>query len=672
GGTARAVAGWSGALAAQGVVCHHLSLAAPAGDTEVLPPAAAGGRLHRLPAFWWGGRPMARPLGVGRAAARLLREQAIDVVHVHGLWSPAMHAVCAAARAQGVPLVVSPHGMLTPWALRQHAWKKRLAWRLYQHRDLRSAAVLHATADTEAAELRGLGLRNPLAVVANAVDLPPWREPVPGRPPRTVLFLSRIHPKKGLLRLVEAWARLRPASWRCVVAGPDEGGHLAEVRRAVQAAGLDADFSFPGPVDDAAKWDLYRSASLVVLPTHSENFGLVVAEALACGVPVITTRGAPWRELAERQCGWWIDPGTEPLAAALREAMALTDGQRWEMGRRGRLLVEERYSWTRAAAEMAQVYDWCVKRGPPPPALAAAGRENRPPGRPPEIAVLMATCNGARFVGEQIESVFRQSDDGWRLWIRDDASTDGTPVLLAAIAERQPQRIRLVTDAAGRLGACQNFHRLLQVAEGDYFMFCDQDDVWRPDKVAVMMQKMRELENAHPGLPLLVFSDAVVVDEALAVLAESFWQRTRLDPRQARNLNRVLFGNVVAGCCTLFNRAAREAVLPIAPEAVMHDWWLAIEVAGRGMVDFVPQATTLYRQHPANLVGARSVGTAYFFGQLRRLWAVLRNYAVMYRLARRRGLPVSLWAATGWKIGSLAGRFLAPAGWSRPQNRGGA
>jgi len=313
------------------------------------------------------------------------RERRINLIHSHEIWTQPNHAAAAVARELGLPLVVSTHGMLEPWAWRHRAWKKRPAWWLWQHRDLRSAAALRATAPQEVDALRALGLRNPIALIPNGVDLPedagPKPEngsrmtriprlqvaaggPAPGK--RNALFLSRIHPKKGLLNLVAAWSQARPAGWRMVVSGPDECGHTEQVKQAVAAARLSEEFDFTPPAYGAQKQELYANADLFVLPTFSENFGIVIAEALAAGVPVITTKGAPWEELRTRQCGWWIDIGVESLAAALREATSLSDQQRQEMGRKGRCLVEEKYAWPHIGREMSDVYQWVTGRGPRP------------------------------------------------------------------------------------------------------------------------------------------------------------------------------------------------------------------------------------------------------------------------------------------------------------------
>jgi glycosyltransferase involved in cell wall biosynthesis len=306
--------------------------------------------------------------------ASVLRERCrtgvIDIVHDTGLWLPTNHAAATTARQTGIPFIVSPRGMLATWSLRSKGWKKRLAWHLYQRRDLMGVRVLHATSTAEANDFRSLGFRQPVAVIPNGVELPnrPNDRPNSGKQ-RVVLFLGRIHPVKGLVNLVRAWAQLRPSNWRVIVAGGNENGYQAEVEAAVRELGLATHFSFVGPMDGSVKWDLYRSADLFVLPSHSENFGLVVAEAMACGLPVITTKGTPWEVLEHARCGWWIDIGAEPLAHALREAVALSDAERREMGRRGRRLVETEYTWSAVAEQMTSVYRWVLGQGERPACL---------------------------------------------------------------------------------------------------------------------------------------------------------------------------------------------------------------------------------------------------------------------------------------------------------------
>jgi len=317
---------------------------------------AKGGTSRSVPALVNAIRAQGTDIDLATRGAAL-RDFPVDLIHDHGIWLPHNHRVASFAHKHGIPRVVSPRGMLEPWAREHQGWKKRLAWWLFQKRDLMSAAALHATSSDEADNLRRLGLNRPVFVAPNGVDLPPMeRETESGNREKEVLFLSRIHPKKGLNLWVEAWDKVRPDGWKMVVAGNDEGGHTAVIQRAVRERKLEEVWSFPGELNDNAKWEAYARASVFVLPSFSENFGNVVAEALAAGTPVITTTGTPWREVETKGCGWWVMPRTEDLAQALAEATSTPTAQLRDMGERGRIWVRNAFSWESTAKTMIAEY----------------------------------------------------------------------------------------------------------------------------------------------------------------------------------------------------------------------------------------------------------------------------------------------------------------------------
>lgn len=297
----------------------------------------------------------------------LCRQRQISLIHLHGMWSPFLAVAALVAHRCRIPLVISPHGCLEPWALRYKRIKKLLALKTYQGAVLRSASLFVATADQELKSLRSLNLHRPVAVIPVGIDIGPVSRRNASSEVRTLLFLSRVHPIKGLLDLVEAWAAVRQPGWRVVIAGGDEEGYRAKVEALIQAKGLDSDFEFAGYVDGARKQACFDQADVFILPTYSENFGIAIAEALANELPVITTTGAPWSELVAHRCGWWVEPGVPGISRALVEAMVCAPDELREMGKRGRELVIEKYSWERIGATALEVSSWLLDQSRPKP-----------------------------------------------------------------------------------------------------------------------------------------------------------------------------------------------------------------------------------------------------------------------------------------------------------------
>lgn len=310
------------------------------------------------------------PLGIpaklrrSPALSAFLRREAsrFDLIHVHGLWEwPCVDARRAAVR-HGLPLVVSPRGSLEPWSLRQRAWLKRVALATWEGRNLSACSLLHATARAEAEQLRRLGLTAPIAVVPNGLVFPPAPEGPRSDPP-IALFLARLHPKKGADMLLRAWAKAAPSGWRLVLAGPDADGHRAELEALVTELGLIPQVEFAGPMYEDAKWRLFAQARLFLLPSHSENFGNTVIEALSQGLPVIATQGTPWQGLQTHGCGWWVPARDEFLADALREATAMDSEALAAMGRRGQAWAREAFSAEVTAEGLLRAYtDLCAGR----------------------------------------------------------------------------------------------------------------------------------------------------------------------------------------------------------------------------------------------------------------------------------------------------------------------
>jgi glycosyltransferase involved in cell wall biosynthesis len=315
--------------------------------------------------------------GYAPRLARTLHERRPSLLHGNGLWMyPSLASLRWSRRARR-PYLISPHGMLDPWALSHAVWKKRLVGWWFEDAHLAGAACLHALTEAEARAIRAYGLSNPICVVPNGVDLP--KETVPARPAwarqaekdrKVILFLGRLHPKKGLANLLAAWQDVQSAAvardWMLVIAGWDRGGYARQLERVAEAHGLGDTLRFVGPRFDDGKAAAFARAEAFVLPSLSEGLPVAVLEAWSYGVPVLMTEACNLPEGFAAGAALPIGTDRASLAAGLRQLFALSDAERRHMGARGQALVRERFTWSSVGEQMAAVYQWVLGSGPPP------------------------------------------------------------------------------------------------------------------------------------------------------------------------------------------------------------------------------------------------------------------------------------------------------------------
>lgn len=354
GGPSRSVLGLAHGLARLG---HEVALLTTEPGVSRIEQPAAHLVVRRFPRRW------PQSLATAPDLARHLNEAPYDVIHNHGLWLRPLHYAARAARRLGSPLVISPRGMMTDWAWRYRRARKYVAGQVIHPGALQGCAGWHATSNEEASDIRNRGFAQPIAVSPNGIDLPSetglaearrhWLESCPeiaGQ--RVALFYSRFHPKKRILELIELWAAEAPTGWVLLLVGIPEAYGVADLERYVRQCQADGRVVVRDGTDAPAP---YAAASLFLLPSHSENFGLTIAEALAHGLPVLTTDGTPWRGLAAHgagQCVPWAD-----YAAALRQMLACPPDALAASGKAGRAWMEAEFTWEKSAAILVAFYE---------------------------------------------------------------------------------------------------------------------------------------------------------------------------------------------------------------------------------------------------------------------------------------------------------------------------
>lgn len=315
---------------------------------------------------------------------RFLQKEKFDLIHGQCIWEPLFHQMRVLADKYKIPFILTPRGTLEPWSLQQSKWRKIIARWLYQDYDLKRCACIYATAEMEAQHIRELGFKNPICIIPNGIE-------TDGYPCRMnqstvkkqILFLSRVHPKKGIELLIDAFSRVHQEfpDWNVVVVGNGEDSYRLALKNKVAELGLGNYVEILSPVFGEAKVKLYQESSVFCLPSYSENFGMVIAEVMSCGVPAITTNGTPWQLLNgdvstmgasldmlgnNKKTGWCIDLSVDNLEKALREAMMMPSVELYEMGQRGSKLVNANFNYRMVAKMNLALYDWIINKAKKP------------------------------------------------------------------------------------------------------------------------------------------------------------------------------------------------------------------------------------------------------------------------------------------------------------------
>jgi len=335
-------------------------------------------------------RPQLLAWGYSNQLVPGLLDADVDILSTHGLWKYCSVASWRWHRRTGRPYVVHSHGMLEPWALRNARWRKRIAALLYEDRHLDGAACLRALCEAEAQSIRAYGMRNPVCIIPNGVELPepvessafeaeslPFQQFARGR--KVLLYLGRLHPRKNVANLVRAWNQVLSShdstrnEWVLAIAGWDQAGYEGELKNVMSDYGLSTSVSFLGPLFGRQKDAAYRACDAFILPSLSEGLPMTVQEAWAHAKPVLMTPECNLPEGFAAGAALQIGTSPEEIAAGLRQMVEMSDDDRRKMGNRGHTLAATRFSWRQIGEQMRSVYEWLLGGGAPPQTVRLAG-----------------------------------------------------------------------------------------------------------------------------------------------------------------------------------------------------------------------------------------------------------------------------------------------------------
>lgn len=310
----------------------------------------------------------------GRGFRELPASMMKSVVHIHGIWTPFEFRAFREARMRRATIVMSPHGALEPWAFDHKPVKKRLAWWLYQKRLLQLADLIVVNSEQEKQRLRELGLKPPIATIPNGVELAGFSaNSASQQRERVVLFFSRIDPKKGVPDLIDAWRLLADRhGHRLHIHGHGDPAYVERVKKIIANSGCN-DIALMPPIFGPERWNVFALASIYVLPSYSENFGITIAEALTAGLPVITTHATPWECLVSEGLGWVVDNDVLQLRDALAAAIRLEPSKLAGVRPKAQAYASQHFGWPAIAQRYAEAYDWISNPAGAVPAFVDQG-----------------------------------------------------------------------------------------------------------------------------------------------------------------------------------------------------------------------------------------------------------------------------------------------------------
>jgi len=300
------------------------------------------------------------------AYKQFLRVHQYDLYHLQGIWQYPTYVTEKIARKYNKPYIITPRGMLYPQALDVSKHKKQFFLKLFLMNSLNKAAVVHATCMEEMQHLRNLGVRSPIAVISNPINIP---KTITIFNPDKLRFgyLGRVHPRKNIERLLYVWDKLNldKTDAELVIIGDGDKQYMDFLKYEQTRLNL-KNIVFTGFLSGETKANVLSSLSYLVVPSDFENFGMIIPEALIKGIPVIASKGTPWEELNTYNCGWWVNNDVDTLVETIHKAIETSENIRIEMGKRGQELVKNNYSIEVVAKKMTQLYDWILNGGEKP------------------------------------------------------------------------------------------------------------------------------------------------------------------------------------------------------------------------------------------------------------------------------------------------------------------